>query len=67
MLGEGLSQKGHSVRNLEVGHLKSRLIQSLTIVFDRPASFILSDLHPHWDAFSSGFTFHGDEMEVAVS
>lgn len=67
MLGEELSQKGHSVRNPEVGHLKSRVIQSPTNVFNWPASFILSDLHPQWDAFSSGSTFHGDEMAVALS
>lgn len=54
------------MRSSEVGHPQSRLIQSPTNVFGWPAPFILPDLHPQWDAFSSSSTFHGEETAVAV-
>lgn len=50
------------MRNPEVGHLENRLIQSPANVFNGPASFILSDLHPQRATFSSGLTFHGEEV-----
>lgn len=55
-VGRRAINKGSCVRNPEVGHPQSRLIQPLTEVLEWPASFLFSELHPPWDALSLGLS-----------